>query len=213
MRVVILIVAGGLSGAVGALLVNRFGPGTQPQPLAPSVTAVAPAASLERPALPFPPSWNQQFSARLGAVESQLEALQHPPTPAKDVSASSTSDENVRAESIAAEYEARVVKQAQLVAEHSSETYDGGWANQQQQAIEQAFAPLLAANDTVRRVDVDCRSKTCVARVRYATPDDAVDAHSQLLRVAAPGCHGITSTLQPPLSAGEYEATSIYFCR
>jgi len=212
-RLVIFIVAGALSGALGAVLVNRLALGTTPAasaaPTVASTTTPAPA----RPAPAFPPSWNQEFSARLGAVESQLQALQRPTTPGTEAGPAAAFDEKSRAESLAQDYEARVVKQAQLVAEHSAEPYDGGWASGQQQVIEQAFASLLTTNDRVHRVTVDCRSKTCVARVKYATPDDALDAHSQLLQVTAPGCHGISSTLQPPLSAGEYEATSIYFCR
>jgi hypothetical protein len=210
----VVVLAGLAAGAVGALAITRFAP----VPVPAAVTRAPEGRKLS-----YPSFWDRQFSARLASVESRLDdlALKQPAPlaseagPLRDNAQARAEAEPLRdnAQARAAAYEANVLEQQKAVTEHNQEPIDATWASAEQQTIESALQPLLSANDSMRRVNVDCRSKTCVTRVTYASPDDALEQHSQLLRVVGKGCHGVSSTLQPPLSAGAYEAISIHYCR
>jgi hypothetical protein len=142
---------------------------------------------------------------RLSAVEARLGKLEEAPAAAAPQAARPAVERQ-------AQYGQELLHQSEVIAEHEREQRDESWAPQQSRTITELFAPAEQAA-SLRVKNVDCRSKTCVATLTYPTPDDALTGHALLAQATVAGCHGLSSTLAPPTSAGSYDVGLVYYCR
>jgi hypothetical protein len=211
----LMIVATGIvSGVVGAVIAGRM--------TAPGVASPALSAPLRPPApIIVPPGWDSNWSARLDRVENDLAVHRLQPASVADrgdPSAESSpppQSARERAEERLSHYQREVALHTQRLAEHSLETIDPSWSWQQGQTVHQSFETDPArphGTAAPQRVQVDCRSKTCIAKLTFPTPMAGLEyLHSNLPSPA--GCNGMASTPLPPKDNGAYDLDVVYFCR
>jgi hypothetical protein len=115
-----------------------------------------------------------------------------------------------------AHYQKEVAYHTQLLAEHGQEPIDQAWSWEQSQTVRTAFEmdparlPGLSAPD---RLQVDCRSKTCIAKLTFpSSPEGLRYLHMQHIPMPV-GCNGMTSTPLPHKGNGPYDLNIIYTCR
>jgi hypothetical protein len=197
---------GAIAGVSGSLLASRYS--VRP---APPVVAAAPIE-------PFmPPGWQLRNNERLAAVESQLASLpavsanKAPTAPKPDSPLDAEALLQQRATEREQQYRVEIDAQSQRVAEHAREARDEAWAAGEETAMRE----LLAAEKGKPRFEIvraDCRQKSCVSELRFATPDDALAYLRPPLAVPA-GCKGMISTPTPPRDEGSYDLTLYFNCR
>jgi hypothetical protein len=197
-----------LAGAVGALLVSWFL--SEPTP---SGGRAVVEGKLALSGGAVPPGWDHRFLTRLTDVEgrlSSLEQAQPASEPAGSPEEDSQAPQSKREQERLAHYEVELAHQHDLISKHEGEPLDADWAVQREREIAEAMQSIAGED---RRVNVSCRSKTCVAEVTYPTPMDAVEAHVALATAHVERCNGTSSALEPPDSAGPYTVKVIHFCR
>jgi hypothetical protein len=211
------IFAAGAGGVVfGAFLVIvTAGPLSRP----PAPPARASDEGGPPPVSRLPPGWDPRFSSRLAAVERRLADLDVAP----DAAAATTGAPNARGvaedlddqreQEVDQQYQRDLARQRQLVEAHAAEPVDPAWAQEQTASIRAELQRALTGEHAFAVSDVDCRDKTCLARLVYPSPDDALAGRGQLAQVLVRGCHGLSSALEPPTGAGPYTTTLIYTCR
>jgi hypothetical protein len=97
-----------------------------------------------------------------------------------------------------------------MVSDHEQEELDPGWAPMVTEKLGRAFEPA-ASTGKAKVKDLDCRSKTCVARLTFATPMDALQyLASGEPKLNGPGFGGMTSTPEPPTGPGAYDLTIVF---
>lgn len=207
MRALTVIAIGLASGALGALMVTRLGAPASTQ----AALSTAARSEVQPPRRIVPPGWDPRFLERLDAVEQQVAELGDSKSLGEqDGTADAWRDKpaSAREQERLAHYQQELASQEQLLADHSVESLDAAWATPLQREL---AAKVQAGSAGAEAVDVDCRSKTCIVRIRYPSPSEALAHTDQLPSVA--GCPGITSTPPPPTSAGTYELLAVYHCR
>ncbi len=182
---------------------------TTPTPLPPVL--VPPAAP---PAPVPPPGWDPRFLTRFAALEADVARL----AAALDGGAPAA-DEHARKDALRGDPDVRIehyvrdlgVLEKKLT-EHRQEARDPEWARGEEATLTKGFA---ARPDAAKRTvtSVECRSRTCVVNLRFASPDDAVEQMREVSSVYVEGCSGIITTLPPPTGPGAYEAAILYTCR
>jgi hypothetical protein len=120
---------------------------------------------------------------------------------------------NERQQDAQRQYELDLLHQRQVIAQHETEPSDPGWARVQAAAIHDVLAAAIDRARPFQIDSVDCRNKTCVARLIYETPDDALEHRGKIGKALVEGCNGISSSLEPPTSPGLYDVKVIYYCR
>jgi hypothetical protein len=160
------------------------------------------------PVSAVPPGWNRAFLSRLGALETKVERVEH------DVArAAAAPVDEEREAALEDHYRASLVELEGELRQHAREPVDSTWATAANAEISRTLGENVDAKYPFEVVSVDCRTQTCVAQVRYRTPDDAVSNQQELLRIHPASCHGLRTTLVPPTSASNYETPVIYYCR
>jgi hypothetical protein len=202
-----MVVVGVLSGVGGAILATR----NQPAPAASTPPAQSPPVTPAPPPSP-PPGWDPRFLSRFTGLEADVARLASTlDSGAANVARESTDDRgapDARLEQYVRELAALDTRLAQ----HASEPVDPGWARGEATVLEKGFAASAGAG-TRTVAGVDCRSRTCVVHLRFASPDDAVEQTRQISSVYVDGCNGIITTLPPPTGTGPYEVPVFYTCR
>jgi hypothetical protein len=164
-----------------------------------------------------PPGWDHVFSARLNAVETELvqqraRSMTHEAVaPSAEIPTSEAGPSRVaqRAE----HYEKEIQAYTKRLAEHQQESVDEDWAWEQRRRVREALETSPAEGPATRAIEVDCRSKTCLGRLTFGSPLDAL-RYLHLSSLPVPrGCNGLTSTPLPPQSDGSYDLTILYTCR
>lgn len=199
-----------VAGAVGALAAGRL---TQ--------SAAVPAGASAPPRAPaaviVPPGWDSVFSSRLNAVETELAEQRALPrareTLAPSADTPSGDAPSSRADQRAEHYQKEIEAYTKRLAEHQQESVDQGWAWEQARRLRNALEPSTSEGITAQAIEIDCRSKTCVGRLTFGSPMDAL----RYLHLSSPpvpeGCNGMTSTPLPPKGDGPYDLTILYTCR
>jgi hypothetical protein len=142
--------------------------------------------------------------AELSASASSRPAAERPPTEAP--AAPDKRDPK-------AEYEREIAAQRQALQEHDREVLDENWARAQSGAMRDQLSSITPLNQHFQVANVDCRSKTCIVQLVSATPDDALEYRGDIHHALPMGCHGMSSSLEPPTAPGPYKTTLIYTCR
>jgi hypothetical protein len=205
-------ISGALAGAVVATIAGRI---LAP---APKPTAASGPRVVDAPVM-VPSSWDTRFLPRLEAVESKVALLSagRPNTDASDGEHSTDTkvagDNGERAAALEQQYELDLAHQDHVLFEHQHEPADREWARAQEQEIGRVLSEASDHGGGFRVESVDCRSKTCVAEITYPSPGDALSKRNNLSSISAKGCHGMSSALERPTSAGAYTARIIYYCR
>jgi hypothetical protein len=207
----IAIAATGLvAGIVGALAAGRLAQSGGVQSTA-SALPHAPAGVI------VPPGWDQVFSARLNAVETELVQQHARPMTHEAVAPSAETPSSgpgpSRPEQRALHYEKEIEAYTKRLAEHQQESVDEGWAWEQGRRLRETLETSTGEAPATRAIAVDCRSKTCVGRLTFDSPLDAL-RYLHLSSLPVPqGCNGLTSTPLPPRGNGAYDLTILYTCR
>jgi hypothetical protein len=113
---------------------------------------------------------------------------------------------------LALQYERDLDSQAQKLVEHGNERLDHAWAAGQSADMTSALEAAMSKDHPFQVASVDCRSATCVARLNYASPEEALQDVDTLMRAHIPTCSGMLSALPPPSGPGAYTRTIIYDC-
>jgi hypothetical protein len=162
----------------------------------------------------LPPGWDPRFAERLARVEQQVaqSAVQTRPAVAPEGEPPREPQDD-REQLRSEQYQQELTDLRQALDEHAREPFDSSWAPDQERSIDQAFAKQVDSKAGAKLENVDCRSKTCVAKVSFPTPDDAVMHLVALSDASAPGCGGLSITLEPPSAPGRYQIKAVYHCR
>lgn len=206
-------VVGSLFGGVAAIAVTKL---DSP----PKARVVAERASVVAPPVHIPSSWDPRFLSRISDVEARLGTLESTATaatrtaPSEEPSPVGESDwKAVRKAATDEQYRQDLDTQNKKLRDHEQEPFDRAWSRSQSEVITQAFSGAVGKQQLLRVGRVDCRTNTCIAELVYQSPDDALADRSLLTQTVVAGCHGLSSALTPPTSAGEYTTTVIYDCR
>jgi hypothetical protein len=202
------VVLGGLSGAIGAVLLGQLGHAPAPAPTAQV------AAEPSRPVI-VPPGWDAILNARVSSLENRVDDLSVARTAAAQASAAPApphadppaARERERIE----QYDKELATLDRLLGEHARETVDRAWLGPQSEAMER-FLSDGARGRPVEVKGVDCRDRTCVATLAFPHPMDAL-GYLQTAHLAAPGCRGFSAIPTPPADDGPYELSIHYNCR
>jgi hypothetical protein len=204
----LVVVVGVLSGVGGALVATR----NQPAPAASMPAPTVHAALAPAPTPSPPPGWDPRFLSRFTALEADVARLASALDGGAPSAAREPSDDRGPGDTRLEQYVRELGALDARLAQHASEPLDPGWAKGEATILEKGFAASAGAG---RRsvVGVDCRSRTCVVRLRFASPDDAVEQTRQISSVYVEGCNGLITTLPPPTGTGPYEVPVFYTCR
>jgi hypothetical protein len=158
-----------------------------------------------------PAGWDPRFLARLSQVEGELAEVKSAVAPSfnqpEPRDKSEFEQERLRS------YQRDLDHQAQKLNEHASEARDDTWAAAQAAEFTQALAPLVVPGVSSLK-DVDCRSKSCVVQMTYASPAKALERRGDwIAQPQVKGCRGYSSALEPPTSDGPYDMVFVYNCR
>lgn len=211
----LVVAVGVISGVGGAVLATRLAPA--PTTAAPPV--VVTSARAPSPVVP-PPGWDPRFLTRFAALEADVARLSAAlEAGAPPASSAPSADDHARREGLRGDPDVRLeqyVRELAILegklADHRKEPLDPDWARTEQATLTKGFA---ARPDAAKRTvtSVDCRSRTCVVGLRFASPDDALEQIRDVSSVYVEGCNGIITTFPPPKGPGAYEASLVYTCR
>jgi hypothetical protein len=156
------------------------------------------------------------MESRLSALERAKQEAERadaaPPDPSDNTDAETSALDTKRTTELKLQYERDLDDQAQKLVEHDNERLDHQWASGQSAAMATAFEAAVSKEHPFKLAGVDCRSATCVARLTYASPEEALKDVDSLMRVHIPTCSGMLSALPPPSGPGEYTRTVIFDC-
>jgi hypothetical protein len=198
----IIVVTGLVAGTAGALVTARLtehAPGTAP---------LASPAPIPHGAI-VPPGWNATLETRLGRVERALADSHEAPTTeaAPRPSEPTTNREQERVE----QYQKELALREELLASHEREPRDAAQAIELERTLQAALQPsALQAKGEVR--EVDCRAKTCLVAVDFASPLSALQYIQGDPLPVVPQCSGTISIPQPPSGDGPYRLSIVYSC-
>lgn len=154
-------------------------------------------------AVVVPPGWDARYLARVDDLAARLDAVEARGEPAPSPTPAPTSSERQQAR--AAHYRQELATQEQRVADHEREELDPAWASASAARVRAAADALGAAPRAI-----DCRSRTCVASLRFATPTAGLEfLRSREASQLARGFSGLASTPTPPDAASDYELTIV----
>jgi len=192
------IAIGLVAGVCGALVVGARS--SSPQPIVPT-TAAAEVASDRGERMPppiVPPGWDARYLDRVNELAARVDAIEARTEPAAPL----TEREQGRPE----HYRRELETQQARVADHEREELDASWATTGAERVRAAAGELGVMLQTI-----DCRSKTCVASLRFATPMAGLTfLRSREMSQLGRGFSGLTSTPTPPTAASDYDLTIVF---
>jgi hypothetical protein len=174
-RVAIYAVVALIGGAVGALLVSFFGPLSKAEP----VQQAAARSTDAQQHLDSLSTGQANTHARLAALEMETRLLASA-NAARDHGASSAElADPANAPHRQTEEEERQANEAQLAA-HAAEPVDVAWALAKSQSVTIALDGLNSPGN-MQVSKLECRSKTCLARLSWPTRSDALESRKQVV--------------------------------
>ena len=192
----ITIVLGLAAGVAGALVVTMRAPQAQaPVPVVasdPLRRHDARASSVRAPGAP--PGWDHRYLERMNELEDKVQALEGRVAPTE------------REQEKIAHYERELATQEARLADHGREEVDPQWSSTGAERLRSA-----ADEAGVVARAVDCRSRTCVASLRFPSPEAGLAfLRSPRMRKLIVGFSSMTSTPTPPTSPGDYDLTVLF---
>ena len=192
------IAIGLVAGVCSALVVGARSSSSHPVVPTPVVTEVARDGHGERMPPPIvPPGWDARYLDRVNELAARVDAIEARTEPAPP----STDREQGRAE----HYRRELATQEARLADHEHEELDASWAATGAERVRAAAGEL-----GVMLQAIDCRSKTCVASLRFSTPMAGLTfLRSREMSQLGRGFSGLTSTPTPPTAASDYDLTIV----
>ncbi len=201
--------------AIGAGILGGAIFGRLSRPAAPAEPPRAPRAEFRLPAVIVPPGWDPKLVERVGALEHRLDVAQSKDSRPTDSAEPQNQQVADREAERAAQYQKELDYRARIIAEHDSEPLDSAWAGPESDQIKRDFAlKMKPGSKSVGVEAIDCRSKTCTARLSFPTPLEGLQFVQQgPAALMVSGCNGYSSVPPPPTGEGRYEVTVVYTCR
>lgn len=197
----IMIVVGLAAGVVGAVVATARTPqaGT-PLPVAASDPLRGhEARGVPAPAPIIPPGWDRRYLERMNELEDKVQALEGRVAPTERVTPTEREQEK------RAHYERELATQEARLADHDREEVDAAWSSTGAERLRSA-----ADNVGVVARAVDCRSRTCVASLRFPSPEAGLTfLRSPQMSKLLVGFSSMTSTPAPPTNPGDYDLTVV----
>jgi hypothetical protein len=143
---------------------------------------------------------------RLASLEMQVRELSRAKEPddASATQSAPTDDRLATAERARLDFEARL-------AEHQASPRDSRWAAPKERAIAQSIRNQTGANTSFSLVDVDCRSTSCVARLKWPSEQEARADIRGFMQNADIDC-ARQVTLPASSGPGDYTASVLFDC-
>jgi len=191
----ITIAVGLAAGVAGAAIFTARAP--QARAPLPAVASGAPrgheARAVPTPGPIIPPGWDRRYLERMNELEGKLQALEGRGEPTE------------REQEKLAHYERELSTQNARLADHDREEVDATWSSAGAERLRSAADKIGVATRAI-----DCRSRTCVARLRFASPEAGLAfLHSPTMSKLVVGFTSMTSTPTPPTSPGDYDLTVV----
>jgi hypothetical protein len=195
----ISIAIGLVAGVCGALVVDARSSSSNPVGATAAATEVARNGRGERmPGLIVPPGWDVRYFHRVNELAARVDAIEARTEPAAPL----TEREQGRSE----HYRRELETQEARVADHQREELDPSWATT---GAERVRATADALGLVLRTID--CRSKSCVANLRFSTPAAGLEfLRSREVSQLGRGFSGLTSTPIPPTATSDYDLTIVF---
>lgn len=202
------------AGAVGGVLISLFllrgepsPPARNPSPSASSHTT--PPGSFPAPKTPAQQEAGDIQGARLRELEKRLAAMEtmvdsgaspqdepHPPTP----------------EDIEAQRGQLLSKHQEAIENHRREPVDSSWSRSTSELFTSDIESLAEKAD-LKLIEVDCKSRSCLATVEWKSFSEAQSNYSALLHHSyAANCSREILLPEPDDLAAPYQATAVFDC-
>jgi hypothetical protein len=187
------IAVGLAAGIAGAIIATAWAPQAKV-----SLPAVAPGRNEARtgsgPAPIVPPGWDRRYLERINELEHKVQALEGHVAPSE------------REQEKIAHYKRELATQEARRADHDREEVDAQWSSTGADRLRSAAREL----GVVARA-VDCRSRTCVASLRFPSPEAGLAfLRSPQTSKLVVGFSSMTSTPTPPASPGDYDLMVVF---
>ncbi|HEX3482887.1 MAG TPA: hypothetical protein VHT91_48090 [Kofleriaceae bacterium] len=191
----IMIVVGVAAGIAGAVVVTTRAPQAEtPSPrVASDPLRGHEARAVPAPAPIIPPGWDRRYLERMNELEDKVQALEGRVAPTE------------REQEKRAHYERELATQEARLADHDREEVDAAWSSTGAERLRSAADKV----GVVARA-VDCRSRTCVASLRFPSPEAGLTfLRSPQMSKLLVGFSSMTSTPTPPTSPGDYDLSVV----
>jgi hypothetical protein len=203
----------GLLGAVAAAAIT----GRVARPDHPERPPAAPRAPI------VPPGWDPRVGEQVASLERRMTTAEAAlgRQLARPAAGAAAPEHGSRAETRPQpreqgrleHYQRQLETYARRVEDHQKEPIDSAWSAQAAESIRSQ----LSGSDQARSFelkDVDCRSKTCLATLTFASPAEALVFVAQAdSRVMSRACNYWSITPPPPAGEGRYDLPIYYDCR